>query len=144
MKKLLRMALFAALPLAAMMMFSSYSDGAGPQCPFDDSGFTVLLPNPENCSTFFSCSNGVPILMNCPDGLVFYQRLGTCSVPSGEGCEDNGFVYMVRHEGGCKWPYQRRAVSYSSGRVGNSPIEVSHHCCKPHTDVCAACEYWWF
>ena len=108
MKKLLRMALFATLPLAAMMMFSSYSDGADPQCPFDDSGFTVLLPNPENCSTFFSCSNGVPILMYCPAGLVFNDELDTCEFPSlenpcmyggvgggGGGLGGNEFKYRI-------------------------------------------------
>ncbi len=84
MKKLLKMASYAVLPLAALMMFSSYSGGSGSECPpaGADYGFTVLLPNPEDCSTFFSCSNGVPILMNCPGGYVFNDKLDTCEPPS--------------------------------------------------------------
>ncbi len=78
------------------MMFSSYSGGAGPQCPFDDSGFTVLLPNPENCSTFFLCSNGVPILMSYPDGLHFNDRLDTCDWPRYAGCDDGGGIVIKK------------------------------------------------
>ena len=93
MKKLLRMALFAALPLAAMMMFSSYSDGWTQRCPppGHDFFYTVLLPNPENCSTFFVCSNGIPILMRCPDGLVFNDELDVCEFPSSANpCDGSG------------------------------------------------------
>ena len=56
-------------------------------CPaVDPLDHTVLLPNPADCSTFFSCSNGVPILMHCPDGLHFNPELDVCDWPQNVGC----------------------------------------------------------
>ena len=56
-------------------------------CPaVDPVDHTVLLPNPADCSTFFSCSNGVPILMHCPDGLQFNDKLDVCDWPQIVGC----------------------------------------------------------
>ena len=83
MKKLLKMALFAALPLAAMMMFSSYYGGPenNPCPPPGDDYYTVLVPVPGDCSSFYACSNGVPVLQHCPDGLVFNDELDSCEVP---------------------------------------------------------------
>ena len=51
--------------------------------------FTVLLPNPADCSTFFSCSDGVPILMHCPNGLHFNAELDVCDWPADAGCDVN-------------------------------------------------------
>ncbi len=61
-------------------------------CPPADGSlnYTVLLPNPNDCSTFFSCSNGVPILMHCPDGLHFNNQLDICDWPQYAGCADGG------------------------------------------------------
>ena len=57
-------------------------------CPsVDASGHTVFLPNPGDCSTFFLCSNGVPILMHCQDGLHFNAELDVCDWPQDAGCE---------------------------------------------------------
>ena len=56
-------------------------------CPaVDPLNYTVLLPNSENCSTFFSCSNGVAILMHCPDGLYFNDKLDVCDWPQNVQC----------------------------------------------------------
>ena len=84
MKKLLRMALFATLPLAAMMMFSSYYGGLedNPCPPPGNDYYTVLVPVPGDCSSFYACSNGVPVLQHCPDGLHFNDELDTCEVPT--------------------------------------------------------------
>ena len=68
--------------------------GPGPDesCPaVDPLDHTVLLPNPADCSTFFSCSNGVPILMHCPDGLHFNAELDVCDWPQDAGCEDGKY-----------------------------------------------------
>ena len=62
------------------------------RCPaVDPLNYTVLLPNPEDCSSFFSCSNGVPILMHCPDGLHFNDKLDVCDWPQDAGCEDGKY-----------------------------------------------------
>ena len=61
-------------------------------CPaVDPLDHTVLLPNPADCSSFFSCSNGVPILMHCPDGLHFNDKLDVCDWPQNAGCEDGKY-----------------------------------------------------
>ncbi len=73
MRKLRHFALLALLPLAALMLTSG-----------DDA--TILLPNPGNCSTFFMCSNGVPILMQCPAGLYFDSRRDVCDWPQNTDC----------------------------------------------------------
>ncbi len=68
------------------------------ECPaVDPLDHTVLLPNPEDCSSYFSCSNGVPILMPCPDGLHFNDELDVCDWPQHAGCEDGkyGCVYSA-------------------------------------------------
>ncbi len=71
-------------------------DGNGGQgderCPaVDPLDHTVLLPNPADCSSYYSCSNGVPILMNCPDGLHFNAKLDVCDWPQYAGCEDGKY-----------------------------------------------------
>ena len=57
-------------------------------CPaVDPLDHTVLLPVPGDCSSFYSCSNGVAILMHCPDGLHFNAELDVCDWPQDAGCE---------------------------------------------------------
>jgi hypothetical protein len=57
-------------------------------CPaIDPVDRTILLPNPEDCSSFFMCSNGVPILQNCPNELRFNANLSACDWPEKAGCE---------------------------------------------------------
>ncbi len=67
---------------------------AAGECPaIDPIDHTVLLPNPADCASFFSCSQGVAILMHCPDGMHFNDNLDTCDWPENAKC--NGFT------GGC-------------------------------------------
>ncbi len=81
------MASYAVLPLAAMMMFSSYSGGSGYDgCPpVDDPNYTVTFPGPD-CASFYLCNNGVAILMRCPDGLHYDADRGVCDWPREAGC----------------------------------------------------------
>jgi hypothetical protein len=51
--------------------------------PFDH---TILLCNVDDCSSFFMCSNGVPILQKCPEGLHFDADLYVCDWPQSVGC----------------------------------------------------------
>ena len=41
-----------------------------------------LLPNPRNPNTFYQCVNGVPVLMPCPEGLVFNPETNVCDWPA--------------------------------------------------------------
>ncbi|EEC01132.1 chitinase, putative, partial [Ixodes scapularis] len=38
----------------------------------------TYIPNPFNCSTFFQCVQGTPVLMECPPGLHFNELLNVC------------------------------------------------------------------
>ncbi len=61
------------------------------ECPPPDLfSRTVLLPCPEDCGKFYSCSYGVPILMHCPDGLYFNAEWEVCDWPQNVPCEDGG------------------------------------------------------
>jgi hypothetical protein len=56
-------------------------------CPVPDPfEYAVLLPNPKDCSSFFICSNGVPIKLNCPAGLHFNDQLKVCDWPQNANC----------------------------------------------------------
>jgi hypothetical protein len=56
-------------------------------CPVPDPlEYTVLLPHPSDCTRFFSCSNGVPIEMECPAGLHFNDQLKVCDWPQDANC----------------------------------------------------------
>ncbi|XP_075549858.1 uncharacterized protein LOC142583319 [Dermacentor variabilis] len=57
-------------------------------CPIvDDKGANVtFLPNLFNCSTFYMCSQGLPVLMECPRGLRFNHALNVCDNPWKTAC----------------------------------------------------------
>ncbi|WP_407549993.1 carbohydrate-binding module family 14 protein [Streptomyces sp. Pv4-95] len=42
-----------------------------------------LLPYPGHLDMFIQCSNGVPYVMPCPDGLEFHYREQVCDWPQG-------------------------------------------------------------
>ncbi|MDR0334232.1 MAG: carbohydrate-binding module family 14 protein [Dysgonamonadaceae bacterium] len=41
-------------------------------------GAVIVLPNPNDCSKFYECSNGVPIPMDCPKHLYFCVEKLVC------------------------------------------------------------------
>jgi hypothetical protein len=56
-------------------------------CPLPDPlEYTVLLPHPSDCSSFYSCSNGVPIETRCPAGQHFNDDLKVCDWPDNANC----------------------------------------------------------
>ncbi len=87
MKKLIKfskVSMLTAMAAVVMVMLPSNSE-----CPaVDPLDHTVLLPCPGNCADFYSCSNGVAILMHCPDGLHFNAELDVCDWPACAKCED--------------------------------------------------------
>ncbi len=83
----------AAVAAVLMMVSASFNE-----CPVYWIG-TFLLPNPANCSTFYSCSDGVPILMHCPDGLHFNAELDVCDWPENAGCMDDYYEMICIKKG---------------------------------------------
>ncbi|XP_046392865.1 peritrophin-1-like [Ischnura elegans] len=59
-------------------------------CPEVDGQYAVLLPNPDSCSSFIMCSNGVPYTINCPDGLEFSLKTRVCDWPYRANCTPCG------------------------------------------------------
>jgi hypothetical protein len=47
---------------------------------------TVRIPHPTDCSSFYSCSNGVPKEQHCPAGLHFNEELKVCDWPENANC----------------------------------------------------------
>jgi hypothetical protein len=57
-----------------------------PPCPKGNSDAVTLFPNPTNCTEYYLCVFGMPILMECPDGLYFCVEKATCDWPGDPGC----------------------------------------------------------
>ncbi|XP_031786450.1 uncharacterized protein LOC100680479 [Nasonia vitripennis] len=57
-----------------------------PKCPGNNSGKTILLPNFEDCTSYFTCRNGYPIINPCPNGQHFNPRKLKCTDPEEAKC----------------------------------------------------------
>ena len=44
------------------------------------------IPHPSNCSKYFQCVGGDPVLMSCPDGQSYDANLRTCSDEDSAAC----------------------------------------------------------
>ncbi|XP_023309894.1 uncharacterized protein LOC108914575 [Anoplophora glabripennis] len=55
-------------------------------CPPVDGEYPVYMPLP-NCAQFCQCSNGLPYLHNCSDGLHFNALLNVCDYPQSAQCD---------------------------------------------------------
>nr|ARE68916.1 peritrophic matrix protein [Epicauta chinensis] len=78
-----------------------------PICPPETDGQPVFIPNVD-CTKYYECSHGRPILMQCPAGLYFNPILNVCDHKEDSGCNqtnkqarlrrnDDGHVY-IPHE----------------------------------------------
>ncbi|KAL1482301.1 hypothetical protein MTO96_033885 [Rhipicephalus appendiculatus] len=55
--------------------------------PVDDvHDAATILPNPYNCSTFYICAQGTPLLFRCPGHLQFNYELEVCDYPERANC----------------------------------------------------------
>ncbi|UYV70525.1 hypothetical protein LAZ67_7003416 [Cordylochernes scorpioides] len=63
-----------------------------PLCRDDPEG---SVSNPLDCSTFYECSNGIPFLHVCEEGLHFSPASLTCQPPCQAGC-DSSLVTRTR------------------------------------------------
>lgn len=55
--------------------------------PVDDThDAATILPNPFNCSTFYICAQGTPLLFVCPGNLQFNYELEVCDYPERANC----------------------------------------------------------
>jgi len=56
------------------------------KCPEVDGDVPVYLPDPDDCGSFFECSNGKPEGQFCPGDLLFNVWTSTCDFPSNVHC----------------------------------------------------------
>ncbi|GFG36083.1 hypothetical protein Cfor_03658 [Coptotermes formosanus] len=63
-----------------------YDSTADPVCPEHSDKNLTLIPNPNNCSAYYECDNGVPVPMGCPDGLYFCNESQICTWVWEPGC----------------------------------------------------------
>ncbi|KAF7270590.1 hypothetical protein GWI33_016481 [Rhynchophorus ferrugineus] len=55
-----------------------------PLCP-EDNSIEVYYPS-NDCSKFWQCSNGVPVLQRCPADTLFNSDLNVCDNPESVVC----------------------------------------------------------
>ncbi len=89
MKRKLKTVLLYATLLASSGVMGSFYNGCPDAYYQLVTGMTVMFPNPADCSSFFSCSNGVPILMHCPSGLHFNDSYDVCDWPQNAECQSD-------------------------------------------------------
>ncbi|XP_055684203.1 peritrophin-1-like [Lutzomyia longipalpis] len=53
------------------------------ECPpvDDEHGQAVVVPHPSDCSFYVICTQGVPVVRPCSEGLVFNPETSTCDWP---------------------------------------------------------------
>jgi hypothetical protein len=56
------------------------------ECPPDKNDTVTLIPNPNDCSSYYLCDNGVVVPMDCPPGLWFCSEKQSCNWPEDEQC----------------------------------------------------------
>lgn len=66
-------AMFAVVLATVFLAFVS----ATPKCPSNQDD-VVLVPNPDDCASYYACDGGVAYLMNCSAGLLFNPELRVC------------------------------------------------------------------
>lgn len=59
---------------------------ANVECPPVDAEFAVLLPHEDDCSLFYQCKSGTPVLMQCSGNLHFDPELNVCTHPEYAKC----------------------------------------------------------
>ncbi|KAK9686833.1 Chitin binding Peritrophin-A domain [Popillia japonica] len=57
------------------------------ECPEVDGEYVTLLPHGSDCTKFYICNEGTPVVAECPAGLLFNPNLFVCDYPESAGCE---------------------------------------------------------
>jgi len=97
MKKILTLLKLTVTAVTVTVVMSSYI----PVCPPPGWGGTTLFPNPEDCSQYFQCDNGIPVLISCPPDLYFCPQQEACAWAWDPGCTFNCVMGFGRRI--CAW-----------------------------------------
>ncbi|CAN7937971.1 unnamed protein product, partial [Ixodes hexagonus] len=81
--------LFVAVAWLALLRHSQVQSQLLWCLPVDDwDANSTYIPNRENCSTFYQCAQGTPVLMECPPSLHFNEELNVCDWPWRANCTE--------------------------------------------------------
>lgn len=73
--------LIAAAVFCSLVVFG-WADPCTPDC----SGGAHYFPHPQDCNSFYQCSNGIPYAVQCAPGLDFSPTGLYCGSPLEAGC----------------------------------------------------------
>ncbi|GFY64134.1 putative chitinase 3 [Trichonephila inaurata madagascariensis] len=74
---------WVAFLTGCLTVASSYDGGGTDPCQ-DKNG---IIPNPEDCESYFICKNGTSDLIRCSDGLLFNKLKLTCDYDTSVDCD---------------------------------------------------------
>lgn len=57
------------------------------ECPEKDPANPIYLPDTDDCTIYYECSNGEPVMNVCPPGQAFNPTLNVCDYPSHVQCK---------------------------------------------------------
>ena len=73
---------YAALIAIFAAILVAFVSAEEPKCPEVNGDDATLLPNPDDCSTFYECDEGKPFLLECSPGLEYNPELRVCDYPN--------------------------------------------------------------
>lgn len=77
----------AILALALATISVTLVSATAPICPPNQGeDEVILLPNPDDCSSYYACNRGTSFLMKCNEGLEFNAELKVCDWPEKAHC----------------------------------------------------------
>ncbi|XP_065285698.1 uncharacterized protein [Dermacentor albipictus] len=75
----------ALVTLSLVSLGSARALSGCPPVDYKDSNATYIA-NPLDCSSYFVCQQGLPVLMPCPAGLLFNDALNVCDYANNVSC----------------------------------------------------------
>ncbi|MDR1719984.1 MAG: carbohydrate-binding module family 14 protein [Dysgonamonadaceae bacterium] len=117
-----------SIMLVAIAGLSLVMEGSfPPECPKDDNGFTIYIPDPDCCSQYYVCSNGTAVRKKCPKGLVWDDFTECCTFPdcvfgsycTDFDCDEDDYGDEISSGG----PEDCDILTYNRGRFPNRKTE---------------------
>eukprot|EP00092_Neocalanus_flemingeri_P005584 GFUD01006016.1.p1 GENE.GFUD01006016.1~~GFUD01006016.1.p1 ORF type:complete len:276 (+),score=87.17 GFUD01006016.1:66-893(+) len=87
---MLKLSLFSCLLLSSLdcKPFPQSQTVVDVVCPDAEDGLAVFVPHPSDCSLYYMCVGGSPVLMACHPGLYFDPSLNVCNYPEYVDCQN--------------------------------------------------------